>query len=108
MKLLKNIHHAHGQLVIQVPGRLIGQKQLGFDHHGPGHGNALLLAAGQLLARRCGFLIKMQAAQNSANPLVDDMLRNAADLERQFHVGEYGLVGQDLEILKNHADVAAQ
>jgi hypothetical protein len=108
MKLLENIHHAHGQLVVEVARGFIGQKQLGFDHHGPGHGHALLLAAGKLLTGRAGFLVQMQASEHGADPLVDDMLRDAAHLEGQGHIGENGLVSQDLEILENHAHVPAQ
>ena len=60
--------------MIEIACGLVGQEQLGLDHHGSGHGHALLFSTGKLLAQRSGLLIQMKTPEHGPDPLFDDVL----------------------------------
>ena len=101
----QELEHGRAVLGVQAAGRLVGQHQLGAVDQRPGQREALLLAAGELVRKVIGDV---------AQPELVDQPRRAARAarrgpgqpRRQQHVlGAAALVDQ-LELLKDEADVA--
>ncbi len=93
---------------IQIAGRLVGQQDGRAIHDGAGDAQSLLFAAGQ--RDGIGFFALEQPyfVECGAHPLVAFAVIEAADLQRQQHVVERVAVEQQLVILKDDAEVAAQ
>jgi hypothetical protein len=121
--LVADHHHGHaggGQvphdvqdlvdhLRVQGRGRLVEQQQLGLHGQGPGDRHPLLLAARQLGRELAGLVLDPDPGQQLAGPALGLLPGLAADLDRaQGDVVEHALVGEQVELLEDHADVRAQ
>ena len=94
---------------VQRRGRLIAQQHLGARRQPPRNGHALLLPARELrrvAARFFGQAHQRQALVDAGVDLGARMV--AVDLQREGHVVEHRGVLQQIELLKNHADVLAR
>ena len=108
MELLEDVHEVHGQVEIEVARGFVGQDQLRVGDHGPGDGHPLLLAAREPLARRIALGLKAQSADHGPHAPLQMGALHAAHLQGHGHVVEDSAVGQDLEVLKDHAHLAPQ
>jgi hypothetical protein len=93
---------------IEVARGLVGKQDERPVNERPSNADALLLTAGQLTWER--FLLLGQAHQikNLGHLLADDALGAADHIECKSHVFVNRLIRQQLEVLKNATDVAAQ
>ncbi len=91
---------------VQVARGLVGQDQLRVDDHAAGDGHALLLAAGKLGTAGVGALLQVKGADNGAHALVDGHLGHPAHFQRDGDVLEHAALGQNLEVLEDHGDLA--
>ena len=62
--LLHQIHHFHGSVGIQIPGRFVREDDLRFHHQRPGHAYTLLLTAGHLVGPVFLMLFKSDQLQH--------------------------------------------
>ncbi len=94
--------------LIQVAGRFVSQEYLRIVDQRPGQGNPLLLPAGQS-QRRCVYLVlKAHLLEDMICLLADILFTPAEHFQRNGNVLQHGPIGEQLEILEYHADVAAQ
>src|SRR5438128_6778254 len=93
---------------VEVPGRLIGEKDPRIVEECPRDCHPLLLAAGELV----GELVLFSFQADDAEHLLDFRLEVPqgafGDPQREGDVLEDGKVRQQLEILEDHADLATQ
>ena len=108
MEVAEHRHDVGGVAGIEVAGWLVGQQEGGAADQRAGDAQPLLFAAGE--ADGVGFFTFQQA------DLVDHRARafqrltavESGDVERQYHVFDHVAVEQQLVILEDEADVAAQ
>jgi hypothetical protein len=86
----------------------VGQQDWGTVDHCPGDTNPLLLPTGKLVGHAVQLVGESHQLDNRGDPLVDDVLRAADDLQSEGDVLTDRLVGQELEVLEHAADIAAQ
>ncbi len=93
---------------VKIAGRLVGKQDGRAVHDGARDAQALLLAAGK--RDRVGFFALEQPdlVERGAHPLGALAMVEAADLQRQHHVVEHVAVEQQLVVLEDDAEVAAQ
>ena len=89
-------------MVVQGPGRLVAQQQLGIFRQGPGDGHPLLLAAGELGGEVVQPLPQSHGAQHLGG--IHGIL---ADLGGQLHVLQGRQVGHQVVKLKDKANIVA-
>ena len=104
----QKLHHLFAIGGVEVAGRLVGQDQLGTRHHGAGDGDALLLAAGQLLRHVPGAMGDLDPLQCLAGALLAFARRNILVVEqRQLDIfGDIQFVDQ-VEALEHEPDGAS-
>jgi hypothetical protein len=90
------------RLAVQVPGRLVGEHDVGPGHQCPGHGHALLLSAGQLRRPVVQAVGDAERAHDAVEPVGIDA--GARQLQRQQDVLLRGHRGQQVEGLEDEAD----
>ena len=97
---------AHGftQFGIQVAERFVQQQQLRGGHERTGQGNALLLAAGELVWESAGILAQMDNAQHSLNTALDLSPGSFFDGERVGDIIEHIHVWPYRIALEDHPD----
>src|SRR5215212_9686422 len=96
-------------LRVQGRGRLVEQQELGVHGQGAGDRHPLLLAARQLGRQLAGLVLDPDPGQQLAGPALGLLPGLAADLDRaQGDVVEHALVGEQVELLEDHADVGAE
>ncbi len=78
--------HLHAQLCVEVGKRFVEQQHLGLDHEATGDGDALKLAARELVRPAVAVRVEMHEAQCAGHTLLDLRLRHAARLETVGHV----------------------
>src|SRR5574343_314928 len=107
MDLGKNRKDISCRLGIEIPRRLVGDQHGRPVDHGPGNGQALLLATGQ--GDRIGFLAGQQAhlIERSLRPAHRLAMRQAGNLQRQEHVVQGVAVEQQFLVLKNQSEMPA-
>ena len=102
------LHDPDRGLGVEVAGGLVGQQQRRVVDEGAGDRHALLLAARQLV----GVVVELGGEADEAQDvrhLAPDLLARLADhLERVGHVVVDRAVREQLVVLEDHADVAAQ
>ena len=77
-------------------------------HEGPGHGDPLLLATGELARQVVPLVGQADQVEHLGDLVGHDVAGPADDLEGEGDVLEHRLVGQETEVLEDAADVAAQ
>ena len=104
-----DLEHLADQLGVERARRLVEEHQLGVHRQGPGDGDALLLATGELggVGRRLVAQARpARAARGRARRGL--LLLDALDLHRRLDdVLEHRHVREEVEPLEAHADVAA-
>ena len=99
--------HLHAQLGVEVGERFVEQQDLGLDHQAAGDGDALELAARELMRPAVAIRVEMHEAQCAGHTLLDLRLGHAARLEAVGHVPPDREIGEDGVVLEHHAGVAA-
>ena len=101
---LEQLHDLNAGIAVQRAGGFICQQDIGVVHQCAGNGDALHLTAGHL----AGMLVQLvaqthvfQRFSRSAPPLG---LGDAGDGQRQFHVGQNGLVRDQIVALEHETD----
>ena len=93
-----------GGFSVQVAGGFVRQDGLGFVQKCPGNGNALLLAAGELVRHLVGLGTHAHGFQHFPDAFVDTVpLLPAGGAEHELQIGLYAAVREQLKILENHA-----
>ena len=85
----------------------IAQQNLGLRRQRPGNADTLLLSAGQFRRIAVTLVGKADEFQQRTDALLDLGARAAGDFQRQRHVVEHGAHGQQIEVLEDHSDLAA-
>ena len=93
---------------VEVSARLVGQQQRRMVDEGAGHGDALLLTAGELVGVAVELGREADQAQRLRHLLADFGAAGADHLQGVSDVVVDGAIGQELEVLEDGADVAAQ
>ena len=101
-------HDALARGRVEVAGRLVGEQDQRPVDEGPGDRHALLLAAGELVREAVLLAGQADEVEHGRHLLADHVLGPADHLEGEGDVLEHGLVGQQLVVLEDVADVAAQ
>ena len=98
--------HLLAQLLVQSAQRLVHEDQLRLEHQSARHGDALLLAAGEL--PRIAAFVSRQANQtkHGMNTFLDFGSRTMLQRQTECYVVEHGKVRKQRVILEYHADVA--
>ena len=105
---LEQVHDAAGGLGVEVARGLVAHQKRRAVDDGARDGDALLLAAGELVGHLVELLLQADQAQDLGDLRLDDVAALSDDLQRERDVLEDGLVRQQLEVLEHAADVAAQ
>ena len=102
--LTQQIHDLYAGVAVQRAGGFIGQQDIRIIHQSAGDRHPLHLSAGHLI----GFLVKLfsqahflQSFFCSAGALC---LADTGDSQRQFHVGQDSLMGNQVIALKHETD----
>ena len=98
--------HLHPELGVEVRQRLVEQEHLGIAHDGAAHGDALALAAGELLGLAVEQLRDVEDAGRLVDALLDLGLGKALEPQPERHVLEHGHVRVERVVLEHHGDVA--
>ena len=105
---VEQLHDPDGGLGVEVAGRLVREQQRRVADERARHGDALLLATGELI----GVVVDLGAEADHAEDLrdlaADLAARAAGHLERVGDVVVDGPVREQLEVLEDGADPAAQ
>ena len=98
--------HVLAQLLVEGAERLVHEDQLGLEDEGPGEGDALLLAAGELRRAAAGEAAHLHHVEGARDLGVDLGLGELADLQREGEVLADGHVREERVVLEHHADAA--
>jgi hypothetical protein len=93
---------------VQRRSGLVAEQHLGVAGQRPGNAHALFLPTGNLCRIAIGQMIQAHQLQQRRHALVDLVLGNTGQLQRQGHVVIHGARRQQVEVLEHHADVAAR
>ena len=99
--------HVFTKVRVQCRERLIKQKNVGFDHDGPGQRHPLLLPARQFLGIARTKVRKLHQVQRLRDAPPRLVLRDIAVLEAEGDVVGHRLVRKKSVVLKDDAEVAA-
>ena len=100
----QQVDHLLAGLAVEIAGRLVGQDDLRAGAQGPGDGDALLLAAGELRREMIGAVRQPDLVQQARRRLEGVGL--AGELQRQRHVLQRRHGRHQMERLEYDADVA--
>ena len=98
--------HLHAQFGVEIGQRLVEQEHLGIAHDGAAHGDALALAAGELLRPAREQFGDVEDAGGVVDALLDLGLGKFAQLEAERHVFADRHVRIERVVLEHHGDVA--
>ena len=98
--------HLDAQLGVEVGQRLVEQEHLRVAHDGAAHGDALALAAGQLLRLAVDQFDDVEHARGLVDPALDLGLRIALQPQPERHVFRDRHVRVERVVLEHHRDVA--
>ena len=104
---VEQLHDPDRGLGVEVAGRLVGQQQRRVVDERARHRDALLLAAGELVGEVVQLRREPGQAQDVRHLLADLAAGAARHLQGVGDVVVHRAVGQQLEVLEDHADVAA-
>ena len=102
--LLQKLHHLHAGLAVQRAGGLVGQEDVRVVDEGPGDGHPLHLPAGHLRRHLVQLVPQPHLFQRLHRPAAALLLGHARQGERQLHVGQHALVGNQVVALEHEAD----
>ena len=102
--LLQELHHLDAGLAVQGAGGLVGQEHVRVVDQGAGDGDALHLPAGQLRGLLVDVLGQADLFQGLPGPPGAFAPGDAPDGQRQLHVGQDRLVGDQVVALEHEAD----
>src|SRR3712207_4069681 len=101
-----DVQHLPDHLRVQRRGRLVEEHELGLHRQRPGDRHALLLAARQVGGVRVGLRRDAHALEQLLRALAGTGLREPLHLDRsQGDVLHDRLVGEQVELLEDHADL---
>ena len=107
-QLLHDLQHLAHHLGVQGGGGLIKEHDLGLHGQGPHNGDALLLAAGELVGIGVRLVLQIDPLQQGEGQRVGLLLPHELGLDRgQGDVLADGHVGEEVEVLEDHAHLAA-
>ena len=108
VQLFEQLDQADADIVVHIPGRLVGEQQVGLVDHRPRDGDALLLAAGKRGRFRGQPVAQADPPEQFGDMLPDVRAARTGDAQRQGHVVDGRQVVEQLEILVDHPDAPAQ
>jgi hypothetical protein len=88
---------------VEIPGRLVGEEDRRVDRQGARDGDALALAAGELVGEMLKPVFELDEAEKLARAVVDVLARPAAQVQRQADVLDRGERRQQVEELEDEA-----
>ena len=99
------VQDALDQFRVQGAGGLVEEHDFRFHGQGPGDGDALLLAAGEVAGAVVGAFGEADLGEAAAGAFPGFGLGHALDApEGQGHVLQGGVVREEVEVLEDHAD----
>ena len=101
---LEQFHHLNAGLAVQRAGGLVCQQDVGVVHQRAGNGYALHLPAGHLAGVLVQLVAQPHLLQRSGGTAAALGLGYARDGQCQFHVAQYGLVGDQVIALEHKTD----
>src|ERR1700761_4455528 len=105
---VEHLHDADRGGRVDVSGGLVGQQDHRPVHERAGHGDPLLLAAGQLVGHPVVLALQADQVDDLGHDLADEPAGLADDLQGEGHVLVDVLVRQQPEVLEHAADPAAE
>ena len=105
---VEQLHDAHRGGGVEVAGRLVGDQDHRPVDEGPGHRDALLLAARELVGQPVGLGVEAHLLEGLGHQGTDLLGRVPGDLHRERDVLGHGLRLQQPEVLEDGADLAPQ
>ena len=102
----QHVHDVPAVLGIQVAGGLIGENHLWVGDDGPGHGDALLLPAGELPGPMPGAVIESDQFQDLAHTGAPAAFRHVEVQQRHLHVFSDAQLINEIEALEDETDIA--
>ena len=100
----EQVHDLDARLGVERAGGLVGQQDLRVVDEGARDGDALHLPAGKLAGLLVHVLGQAHAPERVQRPLAALGARHARQRERQLHVGQHGLVRDEVVALEHEAD----
>ena len=101
---LQQLHDLDAGLAVQCAGGLVGQQDVRVVDEGAGDGHPLHLAAGHLGGVLVQLVAQTHFLQRLGGPAAALGTRYAGDGQCQLHVGQHGLVGDEVVALEHEAD----
>ena len=101
--LLEQFHDLDAGLAVQRAGGLVRQQNVRVVDQRAGDGHPLHLAAGQLVGQLVDVLAQAHLLQRRDGAAAALGTRHAGDGQRQFHIGQDGLVGDQVVALEDEA-----
>jgi hypothetical protein len=105
---VEQLHDPDRSLRVEVSGRLVGQQQRRVVDERSRDRHALLLPAGELVRIAVNLRLQPDEPQDLGDLPADDRSPGAGDLQRVGDVVVHGAVRQQLEVLEDGPDPAAQ
>ena len=102
--LLQQLHNLDRGLGVQRARRFVRQQDIRVVHQGAGDGDALHLAAGHLVRLLLKLIPEPDFAQGFLRPAAALGMRHARDRQRQLHIRQNRLVGDQVIGLKDKSD----
>src|SRR2546421_1494677 len=106
--LQQQLNDLPGSGRIEVSRRLVREKNPRVVDEGPGDHHPLLLATRKLVGVFALFSFEPHDAEHFLDLRLEMAQRALGDAQREGHVLEHRQVGQQLEILEDHADLPAE
>ena len=106
VEVFEHLDHFLPGVLVEVAGGFVGQQQIGFGDRGAGDGDALALAAGELIRLVPAAFGQSHFPQGRGDPLAAGFRLHPGQHQRQFHVFEGRQARHQVKGLKHEADVA--
>ncbi len=100
----QQIHDLDAGFAVQSACGLVGQQNVRIIDQSPCNGYPLHLAAGHLIGALVHLIPQAYLFQGFFCPLAALVSRNAGNGQRQLHIGEHRLMGDEMVTLKHKAD----
>ena len=92
---------------VEIAGGLVGEEDGRLEGQGAGDGDALALAAGELVGQVVEAVVEADELEQAAGARFDFLAREAFEVEREGHVLDAGERGEEVEELEDEADFVA-
>ena len=102
--LPQDLHDLYARFAVQRAGRLVRQQDLRIVDQGPRDGHALHLAAAQLVGLLAQLVGQPDLFQRFLRPAAAFLPADAAQRQRQLHVGQHRLVRNQVVALEHEPD----